>query len=69
MAPRQFARLSIQELEKLFDEKRTNADALSSILAELAHRRTSRSKALKRRVLKVLAVHVVVKNSTKKKNK
>lgn len=46
MASRQFARLTIQELEKLFDEKRTNADTLSSILAELAHRKTSRAKAL-----------------------
>lgn len=59
MGSRQFSRLSIQELEKLFDEKRMNADTLSSILAELSHRKTSRAKALKRRVLQGLAVHVV----------
>jgi hypothetical protein len=59
MASRQFSRLSIQELEKLFDEKRANADTLSSILAELSHRKTSRAKNLKRRVLQGLAVHMV----------
>jgi hypothetical protein len=70
MGARQFSRLSIQELEKLFDEKRTNADTLSSILAELSHRKTSRAKALKRRVLQGLAVHVVsAEGASTEKNK
>jgi hypothetical protein len=57
MGSRQFSRLPIQELEKLFEKKRTNADMLTSILAELSHRKTSRAKALRRRVLQGLAVH------------
>ncbi|HZL63240.1 MAG TPA: hypothetical protein VFC32_13190 [Pseudolabrys sp.] len=64
MATRQFATFPIQELEKLFDEKRTSADTLSSILAELSHRKTSRAKDLKRRVLQGLAVHGVAARGT-----
>jgi len=59
MAKRQFAGFSIQDLEKLFGKKRMNAGTLSSILAELSHRKMSRAKALKRRVLQGLAVCAV----------
>ena len=56
MTDRIYSRLSIDELEKLFDEKRTNVDMLMSILGELSHRRTSRAKSLKRRVMQGLSV-------------
>lgn len=56
MTDRIYSRLSIDELEKLFDEKRTNVDVLMSILGELSHRRTSRAKSLKRRVMQGLSV-------------
>ena len=61
MAERMFARLGVVELEKLFDEKRTNFDVLTSLLAELSHRRTSRAKALRKRVVRAMAVHAMAK--------
>jgi hypothetical protein len=55
MARRQLANLGIDALEKLFDEKRTNSEVLTTILGELSHRKTPRSRALKRRVMDALA--------------
>jgi hypothetical protein len=55
MAKRQFANLGIDALEKLFDEKRTNSDVLTTLLGELSHRKVPRSRALKRRVMDALA--------------
>jgi hypothetical protein len=65
MPGRQFARLSIQDLEKLFDEKREKIDVLTSILNELGHRGTSRSKALKKRVMQGLSIAAVAGKSIK----
>lgn len=56
MADRQFANLSIDQLEELFGTKRDNPDILTSLLNELSHRKTSRAKALRARVLQALAV-------------
>jgi hypothetical protein len=50
MVERTFARLKIEDLEKLFDEKRTSKDVLTSLLGELSHQTTFRAKALRRRV-------------------
>jgi hypothetical protein len=55
MARRQLANLGIEALEKLFDEKRTNSDVLTTLLGELSHRNRPRSKKLKRRVMDALA--------------
>jgi hypothetical protein len=51
-----FKTLGIAELEKLFDEKRQNVDVLTSILAEVSHRRVPRARDLKRRVMSALSV-------------
>ena len=56
MSERQLANLGIDGLERLFDEKRANIDVLTTLLAELSHRRTPRAQKLKRRVLQALAV-------------
>ena len=56
MAKRQFANLSIVQLEKLFDEKRDRPDVLTSLQAELGHRKTPRARDLKRRVAQAIAV-------------
>lgn len=56
MPKRQFANLSIAQLEKLFDEKRDKPEALKSILAELGHRTVPRAHDLKRRVTQALSV-------------
>jgi hypothetical protein len=56
MPRRQFARLSIVDLEKLFDEKRGNNDVLTSLFAELSHRTVPRAKNLRHRVLQALSV-------------
>ena len=56
MPRRQFANLTIVQLEKLFDEKRDKRDTLKSILAELGHRDTARARHLKRRVTQAIAV-------------
>lgn len=56
MPTRQFANLSIIQLEKLFDEKRDKLETLKSILAELGHRKVPRAHDLKRRVAQVLSV-------------
>jgi hypothetical protein len=55
MPHRQLANLGIDALEKLFDAKRSNSGALTTLLGELSHRKTPRSKALKRRVMDALA--------------
>jgi hypothetical protein len=55
MALRQLANLGIDALERLFDEKRANSDVLTTILGELSHRKTPRSRVLKRRVMDALA--------------
>ena len=56
MTERMLARLKIDELERLFDEKRQHKDALTSLLGELSHRKTSRAKALKQRVIQALGI-------------
>jgi hypothetical protein len=56
MPNRQLAHLPIGELEKLFDEKRANGDFLVTLLGELSHRKTPRSRALKRRVMQAASV-------------
>jgi hypothetical protein len=56
MANRQFANLSVDQLEGLFGDKRGNSDILTSLLNELSHRKTSRAKVLRVRVLQALAV-------------
>jgi hypothetical protein len=56
MSERQLANLRIDGLERLFDEKRANIDMLTTLLAELSHRRTPRAQKLKRRVLQALTV-------------
>jgi hypothetical protein len=56
MPRRRFAAMSVVQLEKLFDEKRNNPETLESILGELSHRTTPRSKELKRRVTQALSV-------------
>jgi hypothetical protein len=56
MSKRQFAKFPITQLEQLFDEKRVNKDVLESILGELAHRKTSRARALERRVKQTLSI-------------
>jgi hypothetical protein len=53
---RQFSNLKIEALEALFDERRTNPDVLASILGELSHRRTSRARKLRERVVRALSV-------------
>jgi hypothetical protein len=56
MSKRQLARLPISELERLFDEKRANDDFLKTLLVELSHRSTSRSRELNRRVRQALSL-------------
>jgi hypothetical protein len=56
MSRRTYANLKIDELEKLFDEKRGNEDVLTSLLAELSCRNTPRAKSLKKRVIEVLSL-------------
>ncbi|MDO9411382.1 MAG: hypothetical protein Q7T81_02250 [Pseudolabrys sp.] len=56
MSKRQFANLSITQLEKLFDEKRDKIDVLTSLLAELNNRKMPRARDLKRRVAQAIAV-------------
>jgi hypothetical protein len=56
MAKRQLGNMTIDTLEALFDEKRNNLDVLTTLLAELAHRKMPRAKKLKRRVLQALSV-------------
>jgi hypothetical protein len=53
---RVLANLRIDELEKFFDQKRKNTETLTTLLAELSHRRTSRARVLKNRVMQALAV-------------
>jgi hypothetical protein len=55
MPERVLANLRIDELEKFFDQKRKNTEMLTTLLAELSHRRTSRARLLKNRVLQALA--------------
>jgi hypothetical protein len=59
MNKRPFIKLSIQELEKVFAEERSNMKTINLIFAELSHRRTPRAKALRRRVLQVLALNAL----------
>ncbi len=59
MPKRQFANFKIEQLEKLFDEKRDKPELLQSILGELTHRTTPRSRELKRRVVQALSVGAV----------
>jgi len=56
MARRVLANLKVEALEELFDQKRSNAEVLTSILAELSHRRTPRSRKLRQRVISALSV-------------
>lgn len=56
MPARQLTHLTIDQLEQLFDEKRSNGDVLTTLLGELSHRDTSRSRGLKRRVVGALAM-------------
>ncbi len=55
MSQRQLANLGVDALEKFFDAKRNNSDALTTLLGELSHRKMPRAKALKRRVMDALA--------------
>jgi hypothetical protein len=63
MVERTFARLKIEDLEKLFDEKRSNKDVLTSLLGELSHQTMSRAKALRRRVTQALGVERISKEN------
>lgn len=56
MPERKYARSTVQDLEKLFSDNQSKIEALTPLLAELSHRRTSRAKALRKRVLKALTV-------------
>ncbi len=56
MPRRTLANLRIDALEKLFDEKRSNPDVLTTIVGELAHRRTPRARKLRQRVVRALSV-------------
>jgi hypothetical protein len=56
MSDRLLANMQIAALEKLFDEKRSNGDMLTTLLVELSHRDTARSRSLKRRVAGALAL-------------
>jgi hypothetical protein len=56
MPRRQFANMSVAQLEKLFDEKRDKPETLKSILAELTHRSVPRAQDLRRRVTQALSV-------------
>ncbi len=56
MPRRQLANLRIDALEKLFDGKRSNPAVLTTILGELAHRRTPRARKLRQRVVRALSV-------------
>lgn len=56
MSRRTYANLKIDELEKLFDEKRGNRDVLTSLIAELSCRTTPRARDLKKRVIEVLSL-------------
>lgn len=67
MTQRIFSQLKIDQLEKLFDEKRGNVDFLTSLLAELSHRRVPRAKALHKRVMQALALGIMA--STGKSNR
>jgi hypothetical protein len=54
---RLLSNLSIDQLEKLFDERRNNPDVAQSIAAELSHRRqTRRVKNLRARAVQAIAV-------------
>jgi hypothetical protein len=56
MPRRTLANLRIDGLEKLFDEKRSNAAVLTTILGELSHRSTPRARKLRGRVIAALSV-------------
>jgi hypothetical protein len=56
MTQRQFFEFSIDKLEKLFDDKRHDVDVLTSLIAELSHRKTPRARSLQKRVLQALSV-------------
>lgn len=56
MTSRQLASLPVDELERLFDEKRESPDFLQTLLGELSHRKTARARSLKRRVMGAFSV-------------
>jgi hypothetical protein len=56
MAQRQYFNLPINELERIFDDKRHNHDVLTSLITELSHRKVPRAKKLQKRVLQALSV-------------
>jgi hypothetical protein len=59
MVQRQYFNLPINELERIFDDKRHNHDVLTSLITELSHRKVSRAKKLQKRVLQALSVEKV----------
>jgi len=73
MTKRHFFNLPIDELERIFDDKRHNHEVLTSLLTELSHRKVSRAKKLQKRVLQALSVEKTKparheKQSSKSKN-
>jgi hypothetical protein len=56
MAQRQYFNLPINELERIFDDKRHNHDVLTGLITELSHRKVTRAKKLQKRVLQALSI-------------
>ncbi len=56
MASRPLIGFGIHELEQQFDQNRENADFLTKLLAELAHRKTQRAKNLQKRAVQARGI-------------
>jgi hypothetical protein len=56
MVQRQYFNLPIDELERIFDDKRHNHDVLTSLITELSHRKVPRARKLQKSVLQALSV-------------
>lgn len=56
MSDRMLKNFKIEQLEQLFDERRTDRDFLETLFVELSLRTTKRARSLKQRVLQALSV-------------
>ena len=56
MPRRTLGSLRIDALEKLFDDKRSNAAVLTTLLGELSHRSRARARKLRERVIRALSL-------------
>ena len=70
MSSRPFLKLRVQELEKIFAEEKTDIKTVNSLFKELTFRKTPKAKALKRKVVSILALNAIAtgKNENRSAN-